>query len=417
MKRLTLLMAATMLAVHGQGAAQDLPTALTDAYARSPSLEAAEADAEAAQARVDQARAAGGPTARVEAMAGVGRIDPRGFFGLTADQVTPRVAQVTAEYPLFTGGRVDAAIAQARGDAEAARSGRGSARQRLTVEVVAAYAEALTARQLVNSYMRMEVAVAEAVRAARLRFRVGDSASTEVAQAEARLAEARAGLIGAEGRKAAAEAQLGRLTGHRVAELAPLGDLPDVPATLDDAVALARAQNSMLAQARSGVDAAEAGVRVARASRLPTVGTFVEAAHVRDQFFPDYRADSVTVGARVRWTFLDLAAGARVREARTSLAASEARARAADEAIEQAVIEAWYGLASARGMVDAGRDGRAAADEALRAARLEVRVGAKPQLAELDAEREAIAAAARLAEAEGRMHIAAHQLRALAGIE
>lgn len=417
MRHTNLLLAFTMLASSSLALAQDLPTALADAYARSPALEAAQADSDAAEARVDQARAAGGPSARIEAMAGVGRIDPGGFFGLTADQVTPRVAQLTAEYPLFTGGRIDAAVAQARGGADAARAGQVGARQRLTVEVVAAYAEVLTSRQMVGNYNRMEAAVSEVVRGARLRFGVGDAASTDVAQAEARLAEARAGLIGAQGRAAAAEAQLERLTGHPTADLAPLGDLPDLPPTLAEAMDMARAHNAMLAQTRSGMDAARASVRSARASTLPTVGTFVEAAHVRDQFFPNYRADSVTVGARARWTFLDPGASARVREARASLAASEARAHVADEAVGQAVIEAWHGLTTARGMVSAGRDGVTAADEALRATRLEVRVGLKPQLAELDAEREAIAASARLAEAEGQMHVAARQLRALTGME
>lgn len=417
MRHAAALLAMTLLASGSLASAQDLPTALADAYARSPAMEAAQADADAAEARVDQARAAGGPTARVEAMAGVGRIDPGGFFGLTAEQVTPRVAQMTAEYPLFTAGRIDAAVAQARGGADAARAGLDGTRQQLTVAVVTAYADMLTAGQMVENYTRMQAAVSEVVRGARLRFRVGDAASTDVAQAEARLAEARAGLIDAQGRRAAATAQLERLTGHAITALAPLGELPETPPTLGAALELARAHNAMLAQARSGIDAARAGVRGAHAASLPSVGTFVEAAHVRDQFFPNYRADSVTVGARARWTFLDPGASARVREARASLSASEAHARAADEAIGQAVIETWHGLATARGMVAAGRDGVAAAQEALRATRLEVRVGVKPQLAELDAEREAIAATARLAEAEGQMHVAARQLRALSGME
>jgi len=417
MRPATVLLAITMLASGSLASAQDLPTAIAEAHARSSALEAAEADSDAAEARVDQARAAGGPSARVEAMAGVGRIDPGGFFGLTAEQVAPRIVQMTAEYPLFTGGRIDAAIAQARGGADAARAGQDGVRQRLTVEVVAAYAEVLTARQMVGNYTRMEAAVSEVVRGARLRFGVGDAASTDVAQAVARLAEARAGLISAQGRAAVAEAQLERLTGHPAADLAPLGDLPDLPLTLAEAMEMARAHNAMLAQARSGIDAARAGIRGAHASTLPTVGTFVEAAHVRDQFFPNYRADSVTVGARASWIFLDPGASARAREARSSLAASEARARTADEAVGQAVIEAWHDLATAQGMMAAGHDGVAAADDALRATRLEVRVGMKPQLAELDAEREVIAAAARLAEAEGRMHVAARQLRALAGME
>ena len=422
MRHATVLLSLTLLAAGSltsgsPASAQDLPTALADAYARSPALEAARADADAADARVDQARAAGGPSARIEAMAGVGRIDPGGFFGLTADQVVPLVAQMTAEFPLFTGGRVSAAVTQARGGADAARAGLDGTRQQLTVAVVTAYADVLTAGQMVDNFTRMEAAVSEVVRGARLRFRVGDAASTEVAQAEARLAEARAGLIGAQGRMATAAAQLERLTGHSTATLAPLGALPEIPPTLGGAMELARAHNAMLAQARSGIDAARAGVRGARASTLPSVGTFVEAAHIRDQFFPNYRADSITIGARARWTFLDPGASARVREARASLAASEARARTADDAIGQAVIDAWYGLATARGMVAAGRDGVTAAQEALRATRLEVRVGLKPQLAALDAEREAIAAAARLADAEGQMHVAARQLRALTGME
>ncbi|QJQ33475.1 TolC family protein [Sphingomonas lacunae] len=380
-------------------------------------MDAARADAEAAEARVAQARSSALPSARVDAMIGAGRIDPGGFFGLTADDVTPRIAQVTVEYPLFTGGRTTAAVAQARSGADAARAGLDGTRRQLTVAVVAAYADVLTARQLVDSYTRMEGAVAEIVRGARLRFRVGDAASTELAQAEARLAEARAGLIAAQGRKASAEAQLNRLVGHEVSALAPLGELPAVPESLVEAMDSARAHNAMRAQAQSGIGAARAGVRGAEAASRPSIGTFVEAGHVRDQFFPNYRADSITIGARARWTFLDPGASARVREARASLAASEARARMADDAIEQAVIEAWHALASARGMVAASRDGVTAANEALRATSLEVRVGIKPQLAQLDAEREAIAAAARLAEAEGQLHVAARQLRALTGLE
>ncbi|WP_246202923.1 TolC family protein [Sphingomonas lacunae] len=417
MKRLSTLLAAPVLSLAAPVAAQDLPTALADAYARSPAMDAARADAEAAEARVAQARSSALPSARVDAMIGAGRIDPGGFFGLTADDVTPRIAQVTVEYPLFTGGRTTAAVAQARSGADAARAGLDGTRRQLTVAVVAAYADVLTARQLVDSYTRMEGAVAEIVRGARLRFRVGDAASTELAQAEARLAEARAGLIAAQGRKASAEAQLNRLVGHEVSALAPLGELPAVPESLVEAMDSARAHNAMRAQAQSGIGAARAGVRGAEAASRPSIGTFVEAGHVRDQFFPNYRADSITIGARARWTFLDPGASARVREARASLAASEARARMADDAIEQAVIEAWHALASARGMVAASRDGVTAANEALRATSLEVRVGIKPQLAQLDAEREAIAAAARLAEAEGQLHVAARQLRALTGLE
>lgn len=411
---LTVLAGALALAMPAR--AQDLATALADARGHAPAIAAAEADAAAASARVDQARAAGGPTARVEGTLGVGRLDPGGYFGLTADTVTPNAVQLVGEYPLYTGGRIGAAVAQAEAGAKVAALGQDMARQNVELATVAAYAEVLTARELVASYARLVEALDEIVRHAALRFDVGDATSSDVAQARARQAEGRAGLAQAEGRLATALGRLERLTGKPVGTLAPLPPRPDVPASLGEAIEAALLANPMLAQADAGVIAAEAGVRAARASRAPTVGAFAEAARIRDQFFPDYRNDSVTVGVRGRWTFIDGGAGgARVREAQSALAASTARQRQARDDLTLAVIEAWNGLTAAERGLAAARDGTAAADEALRGTRLEVRAGAKPALAELDAEREAIAARAHRAEAEAQVQVAAWRLRILTG--
>jgi outer membrane protein len=149
---------------------------------------------------------------------------------------------------------------------------------------------------------------------------------------------------------------------------------------------------------------------------MPTVGAFAEAGHVRDQFFPGYKADTVAVGIRGRWT---LWAGGRVssqvRAADADLDASEARLRQAEQGLAGMVIDAWQGLATARRMTEASRLRRDAATEALRGTQLEARVGAKPPLAVLDAEREAIEAEAALLQAEGMQTVAAWRLNALTG--
>ncbi len=375
-----------------------------------------EAAAKAATER--QARAAAGPTASVEGSIGTGRLDPGGYFGLTAQSVTPSAVQLVGEYPLYAGGRISAAIDQAAAGSRAATLGKDMARQNLTLATVGAYAEVLTARDLVASYGKLVDALGEIVRHTGLRYDVGDATSSEVAQAKARRAEGQAGLVQAQGRLTAALARLERLTGKPVGDLAPLPPRPEVPATLGEAVEAAVAANVLLAQADAGVDGAAAGVRAAKATNRPQLGVFAEGARIRDQFFPDYRADSVTVGLRGRWTFFDSGAGsARVREAQSKLSASEARLRQARDDVTQAVIEAWSGLDSAERALDAARDGDAAAREALRGTRLEVRSGARPPLAELDAEREAIAATARLAEAQASVQTAAWRLRLLCGIE
>ncbi|NLR72172.1 TolC family protein [Novosphingobium sp. ERN07] len=396
--------------------AQDLAAAITDALANAPTLAEATAGEAAAKARLDRARAESNPLLRIEGSYGAGRIDNGGFFGITADNVSPLALQATAEMPLYAGGRISSAVDQARGGADIARFGAEQARLQTIVLAVSTYTEVLTSRKLEARYGQLVSELVETERQAGLRFRAGEIASSELAQARARKAEADAGFAQAQGRRTSAEAAYQRLTGKPAGDLAALPELPHIPATIDEALDMARTSNPALRQAKAGVDVARAGVRSAKAEGMPTVGAFAEAAHVRDQFFPGYKADSVAVGVRGRWT---LWAGGRVssqtRAADADLDASEARLRQADQTLEGIVIDAWQGLVTARRMTEASRLRTEAASEALRGTRLEAQVGAKPTLAVLDAEREAIEAEAALLQAEGMQTVAAWRLNALTG--
>lgn len=398
-------------------AAQDLAAAIAAAQATAPALAEAEAGEAAAAGRLDRARAEGNPLLRVEGMAGYGRIDNDGFFGITADNVSPRALQATAEMQLFAGGRVRSAIEQAQGGTRLAGLRTRQAMLELSVKAVAAYAEVRVARQIEQSRERLVAELSEVARQAALRFKVGEIARSEHAQALARKAEAEAGLAAARGRRTSAEAAFTRLTGIVPGELAPLPELPPLPATLDDALERAAANNPALLQAEQGVVIARACERGARADALPMVGAFAEAAHVRDQFFPGYKANTVAVGLRGRWTlFAGGRTAANMRTARAELAGAEARARQARQDLEGLVIDTWHGLAATNAMLEASQARMTAAEEALRGIRLEARVGAKPTIAVLDAEREATEAQTSHIEAEGRRQVLAWQLNALTGI-
>lgn len=417
MRRLAVLLLCASCAVASPPvAAQDLTAAIAGALGNSPVLEAADAGQAAADARVRQAEAERNPLLRVEGSAGVGRIDNGGFFGMAADDVIPLSVQLAAEMPLFTGGRVGSAVAQAGAGRDATRFGAQQARLEVTMRAVGAYVEVLTARKLEARYQQLSVALAETERQAGLRFQAGEIASSDVAQARARGAEAEAGLAQAQGRRLSAEAAFERLTTTRAGELAPLPAAPAVPATLDEARELAQAGNPMLLQAAAAARAADAGIRSARAAEMPSVGAFAEAAHVADQFFPDYQADSVAVGLRGRWTlFSGGRTSAAIAAARADADGSQARVREARQQVDGAVIDAWHGLRTAQRVVEATQLRAAAAAESLRGRRLEAQVGAVPTLAVLDAEREAVEADAALAEAEGLRLLAAWRINALIG--
>ncbi|MCJ2176942.1 TolC family protein [Novosphingobium album (ex Hu et al. 2023)] len=396
--------------------AQDLNAAIADALAHAPALEAAKAEEAAAQARLDRAKSESNPLLRVEGSVGTGHIDNGGFFGITADDTTPLALQGTAEMPLYAGGRISAAIDQARGGAKIAGFQAEQTRLMTVIQAISAYTEVLTARKLNARFDQLVTELTEVERQAGLRFKAGEISSADLAQAKARKAQADAGKAHAQGRLASAEAAYQRLTGTPAGDLAPLPDLPRTPPTLDEALDLARASNPSLRQAKTAVDVAKAGVRAAKAEGMPQVGAYAEAAHVRDQFFPGYKADSYSVGIRGKWTIF---AGGRVatqiHAADAGVDASEALLRQADQALQGMVIDAWTGLATANRMVDATNLQNQAAMEALRGRKLEAKVGSLPVLSVLDAEREAIAAEAALLEAQGQRLVAAWQLNALTG--
>lgn len=412
----SLLLAASCLFTASQAPAQDLPTTIADALEHAPAIDAAAAGEDAAKAKLDRAKAERMPMLTVEGSAGTGRIDPGGFFGLTADNTTPVAVQATAQMPLWAGGRTGAAIDQAKGGVGIARFQAEQARLETVVGAVAAYGEVLSSRQIESRFERTVTALDEVERHAELRFKAGEIPMSDLALARARKAEAEAGLAQAHGRRVSAEARYTRLTGKAPGELAPLPAPPSIPASLDEALDRARLSNPMLAQAREATGIAKAAARGARAEGMPTIGLYSEAAHVRDQFFPGYKADSVAVGVRGRWT---LFAGGRVasetRAADAGVAAAEANERAADQALEGAVIDAWQGFQTATQVAEAASLRALAAEESLRSTRLEAQVGAKPMLAVLDAEREAAEAEAARIEAESQRLVAAWLLNALTG--
>jgi outer membrane protein len=405
-----------MLAMGSAAQSRTLDEAIAAALVHAPEIAAADADADAARARLEQARAGRLPTAAITGTIGYGRLDPQGFFGLGAANVIPRAAQITIEQPLFTGGRVSAGIGEAQAGIASAEGSRTSTRTQLIVATTQAYGDVLTTGRMVEQYDRLAGETMEIERQARLRFRAGESPSTDVSQARARLAEAHAGQARAQGMQVTARTHFSNLTGLDATGLEPLPANPPVPATLVEAMDAAQHNNPVLAQAEAGLRAARAAARGASAERLPTVGAFAEGSSVRDQFFPGYRADSATVGVRARW---DLLTGGRVSgkiaEASSKVRAADARLIAARAQLEEQVISAFQDVRTMQLIEKAAGDQSTATAQALESVRYEVRVGMKPQLDLLDAEREVLAAQTSMERAHTDRIVAAYRLMALLG--
>lgn len=393
-----------------------LEQAMAAAESHAPALAMARAEADAADRRADAARAAAGPVATITGSIGWGRLDPGGYFGLAASNVTPRAAQVGIEQPLYAGGRIAGARDAARAGAEAAAAGLASRRGSMMAEVAQGFGSVLAADAALAAAQGLAKAVETAASQARLRFRAGEVPSTDVAQADARLAEAQAVLANASAAREAARARFHRLTGLPADDLAALPPHPPLPATLDEALAEAAQRAPAVAQAEAALAAARGQARMARAEGRPQVAAYAEAASVRDQFFPGYRGDLASAGVRGRWTFF--ASGrisAEGRAADANVRAAQARLDDARGNLREQVIAAFAGVRAADAAAEAAARQQAASAAALASVRQEVRVGLKPTLALLDAERDAAQAAMQAARAQAQRTAAAWDLKALLG--
>lgn len=393
-----------------------LEQAIAEAEAHAPVVEEADAEHDAAAARTTQARSGGLPSATLTGTVGAGHLDPRGFFGLQSADVTPRAAGAIIEQPLFTGGRVGAAVARARAGEQAMDAAAAGVRADLAAQVAEAYGAVLVAQEQKRLYEALVGTTTELLRHAQDRFEVGDAPRTDVSQANTRLAEARAQLAGAQGAILVTRARLANLIGRDPGMLAPMPAAPMVPGDLEQAILAAQKESPAIAQAKAALEAAVAAERGAKAERLPTVGAFAEVSTVRDQFFPGYSADSATVGVRARWQIFN---GGRVRgqvaEASAGVRAARARLAAAQDQVQEAVTAAHAAVESSALVEQAAHEQSLAADEAVRNVRDEVKVGQKPQIDLLDAEREATAAGALALKAHADRVTAAYRLNAVLG--
>lgn len=405
---------AASLVAPQPASALSLSEAIALAQRSNPGLAQSRAQADAADARLAQARAGRLPTATLSAEAGRGTTDLSGFFGFGRTDVSPRGAALALHQPIFTGGAVNAAVIRARERRDAALAQVGGVRSLLIAQAAEAYAAVLSADEILRLHEAQVRQTGEIERQAELRFKGGEIPRTDVAQAQARLAQAQADLARARGDVARARAHFMSVVGASPAGLEPLPPPPGTPASLEEASAIAERTSPALLAAQAAARAAEAGVRFAQAERFPSVALAATASTTRDKFFPGYRADDLTVGVQGRWTlFAGGAINGRISEARASAREAHAALETARAQVREAVIGAWEDVETSRALVEAASDQATAAASALDSVRHEVRVGQKPTLDLLDAEREALAAQSAVVAARGGAVVAAYRLNAL----
>jgi outer membrane protein len=268
------------------------------------------------------------------------------------------------------------------------------------------------------------------LQASRDRFEVGDLTRTDVAQSDARLANARSQLQVAQGQLATARNAYMRVVGRPAEDLQPVPPLPPLPRTSGQAVDLANVNNPNLLAARYDEAAARYDVTGFERQRLPTIGVNAGAGY--SQYDGGSRGTSLVssgVPSGTSFGFFSQSAtlqatiplyqagqiGSQIRQAQERrnelLAAIGAVGRQVAESATNAVVS----LQTSRALIQSSQVAVDANMLALEGVKQENQVGTRTVLEVLNAEQELLQTRANLVSARRDEYVAGYTLLAAVG--
>jgi outer membrane protein len=304
-------------------------------------------------------------------------------------------AGISITQPLYTGGRVTSQISATRADILAGREGLRQVEAAVLLGVVQSYVDVRRDQERLRIAQETVAVLNRQLEESRARFEVGEITRTDVAQAEARQAAARAQLSSAQAQLAISRANYAAIVGQNPGDLAPEPSLqPLLPATVEQAFAKAEENNGGVLAAGYLERASRARVAAARAQRRPTISlrgdigySAAETAGFGNQFGDYDRAITGSVVAQVP-IFTGGLTSSQVRQAGERNNADRIAIEGARRDVLQDVAQAWNQLLGQRANLVANQEQVRAARIAFEGTREEAQVGLRTTLDVLNAEQE-----------------------------
>ena len=419
------VMTVGVLAGATQGAADTLEEALAAAYNTNPTLLADRARQRATDEGVPQAKSAWVPTVTFDAsyqFTNSRRQSALSFFGTSTPPITTRVyteaygASLTAQQTLFQGFRNFNALRAAKARRREGVNVLTATEQSVLLSAVTAYTDVIRDAATVELNENNVQVLKRQLEASEDRFRVGEITRTDVAQSEARLSLSQSDRTNAQATLAESRARYEAIIGNPPGSLDPDPRMPELPGSLEEAIALALEANPDLLAAVEAEKAARFDVAQAKGGLLPTI-----SLQARGQLSEDTnRANNQSSSTSFVSSFtMPIYQGGRqfsvIRQ--TKHLASQARIRVAEirRRIIQDTTNAWENLLAARARIVSDQQQVRANEIAFEGVQQEAQVGSRTTLDVLDAEQELLNARVSLVRSERDEYVAAYGLLSAMG--
>ena len=422
--RATLLVGSTATLALGAvpAHADTLREALNAAYRTNPTLQSARAQQRATDENVPIEKSAGRPNV-------TGNVQYIEFVKSSSNTGTAPDRQLGASVdlgvPIYSGGAVKNAVKAAENRVEAGQADLRGTESAIFTQTVAAYMDVIRGEALVGLSANQVEVLTVNTQATSDRFEIGDLTRTDVAQSQARLALAQGDLRSAQANLISAREAYIQLTGMAPDDLQPPPPLPGLPASPEDAVAVALEQNPDLIAARERAEASGYDINVAGSGRLPRVSIFTGGDYSNTLGSLDIPGSTVAIpqsstgvqaGVNVSIPIFQGGRPAALqRQAQARSAAALENVIAAERDVIAQVRSAYSSWIAATQIITSNQTAVDAATLSLEGVRAENTVGNRTILDILNAEQELVNARAQLITARRNAYVAGFSLLAAMG--
>ena len=378
-----------MMVLAGPVLADTVADALAQAYSSNPSLLAQRASLRATDEQVPQALSNWRPTVTVTGQAGYTDAMSETRSTTASADLQPRSGSLTITQPITTGGGEFATLEQAKNLVQAARAQLYSTEQDVLLSAATAFANVVRDTAVLQLNQNNERVLTEQLNATQDRFEVGELTRTDVAQAEARLAEAVANRIQAEGQLTTSIANYEQVIGPLPAELVRPRALSGLPASRDEAIAIALANNPDVAAAEFALRAAEDAVDVQISTLLPTLSLQGEYSYSYESSTQNLESRRASILAQLSIPLYQSGSEySALRASRQTMAQRQNELDQTKRLVIEATAAAWDQLKAAQASITSFQAQVRAQEIALEGTRQESTVGTRTVLDVLDAEQE-----------------------------
>jgi outer membrane protein TolC len=261
-------------------------------------------------------------------------------------------ARLAVQYPLYTGGRLEAQIALAEANVRGAQAVFERTKQQVASSAEQIYLQALLGQNSAAAAQRALDQARESLRMAQARVRAGAAAQFDVLQAEVAVANAEQALVRAQTSVGSAAADLSAALNLPLDTAFAFTDTltpRPVDGTLVAAIAQALRVRPDLQAVRSRIEAAQASIDLAASGGRPTVslGAGYDLGNSNGMATGISGSWSVTLGV-ILSVFDGAVTRERIREAQLRLEQLKAQEAQLTQQVELEVRQAWLALASAR---------------------------------------------------------------------